>query len=121
MSSKSQTLKKPNTPSGPKNKLIDMMKQSFTSKLQSSSAVSSGSAKQKDSHNDAQEYEGGQTRNPQMQKHSSLPDHGKPQQYFAREAPAPLQRHAFQQSDKELDSMMLSMPDQQNKHYQMKY
>ena len=116
MSSKSQTLKKPNTPSGPKNKLIDMMKQSFTSKLQSSSALSSGSAKPKESHTDAQEYEGG-TRHLAMPKHSSLPDQGQPQQNFVREAPAPLQRHAFQQSDKELDSMMLGAPESQNPHY----
>ena len=89
MSSKSQTLKKPNTPSGPKNKLIDMMKQSLTSKLQSSSALSSGSAKPKDSHNEAQEYEGG-THSLPTHKHSSLPDQGKPHQNFVREAPAPL-------------------------------
>lgn len=48
MPGKPQGLKKPNTPSDTKHKLIDMMKSSFSGKLQSSSAHSSGS-KQKES------------------------------------------------------------------------
>lgn len=119
--SKSQAQKKSTTPSGPKNKLIDMVKQSFTSKLASSSALSSGSNRQKDSQNDGQDYEGGQTRGLQLRKQSSVPDQAKRSssqgtQNFAAEAPAP--RHASLQAAKEPDPVTLG---QQNQLYQMKY
>jgi len=75
MGSKTASLRKSNTPSGAKNKILDMMKSSLgtmnsASKLQSS-VVSSSSAKRDP---EAQEYEGGQTRNSgRLLKRHSLP------------------------------------------------